>query len=332
MDVEKILEVLEQHHFIRRNRRMNNWFSIYCPFHSDGNEKKPSFGVLLQDEVRGGQVYKQGFGHCFTCGYAKSLPEMVEDILKTKSISKSGLEWLAENIPGFIAQDVEFDYLIPQELIQTAQAKYALSYIQEKISAAVPTPISEEELASYRYTVPYMYERKLTNEIIEKFDVGVDLKWIPPGRVRPVPCITFPVKDAKGTTLFLCRRSIKGKLYNYPEGVVKPVYGLDQITSEHTSIIICESIINALTCWVYGYPAVALLGTGNAYQLQQLKELGVKEYILGMDGDDAGHRATAKLHRNLKSVAIVWTMHLPEGKDINDLSREEFQEIYDNRD
>lgn len=56
-------------------------------------------------------------------------------------------------------------------------------------------------------------------------------------------------------------------------------------------------MINALTCWKWGYPSVALLGTGNSYQMQQLRELGVSEYVICMDGDDAGKRATSKIKK-----------------------------------
>ena len=96
-------------------------------------------------------------------------------------------------------------------------------------------------------------------------------------------------------------------------------------------MILVESGINALTCWVYGHPAVALMGTGNSLQLQQLKELNIPVIVTAFDGDDAGRRATSKFRRNLKSNSIVWSMILPDGKDINDLSKEEFEEIYRNR-
>lgn len=71
-----------------------------------------------------------------------------------------------------------------------------------------------------------------------------------------------------------------------------------------------------------------MLGTGNSYQIQQLQELGVHEFILAFDPDEAGRRATAKLKRALKSVAIVWEFEgIPIGKDINNLSLEEFNAL-----
>lgn len=331
MDVEKILQTLQSHELIRTNKITGNWFTVYCPFHNDGNERKPSCGVLLKDEYRNGKKYPQGLWHCFSCGAVKSMPEAITYILKQKNIKSDGLKWLSENVPGFEI-NADFDYLVPPDMMQSLSNKYAIDYIQTNLNKVSPSYVSEDELKKYRFTVPYMYERGLTDEIIEKFDVGVDMNWIPPGRKKKVPCITFPVRDSKGRTLFLCRRSIEGKLYNYPEDVVKPVYGLDMIPRGCSSLIICESIINALTCWKWGYPAVALLGTGNPYQMQQLRELGIPEFILCMDGDDAGKRATRRLKTNLSKNAIIWTIHMLDGKDVNDIDKQTFDRLYQERD
>lgn len=328
VDVEVILEKLQSFGFIRIHKQVGDYMQIYCPFHSDGNERKPSCGVLLNEQFKNGRRYPQGWTHCFTCGYAESLPDMISDLLKLKSISQTGIDWLIQNIPGFQA-DFEADYqqLIPDNLMNALTDNFAVQYLQSLTQPEVEY-ISEAELASYRFTIPYMYERRLTDEIIDKFDVGYDANWVAPGRKTPTPCVTFPVRDKDGHTLFFCRRSVQGKFFNYPTDVTKPVYGLYELPPNCKSVIICESCFNALTCWVYGRPAVALLGTGNSYQIQQLKELGVQEFILAFDPDDAGRRATNKLKKALKSVAIVWSfVGIPPGKDINDLTKEEFDAL-----
>lgn len=326
-DIYEILQKLESMGFLKLHKQVGNYMQIHCPFHSDGKERKPSCGVLLHEEVRGGKKYPRGWTHCFACHYANSLPDMITDLLKLHNVSKSGLDWLKENIPDFENVNEDFEFLIPTELMDMINENFAVSYIQS-LTKPKHKYIEESELSSYRYTVPYMYERKLTDEIIEKFDIGYDAKWIAPGRKTPTPCITFPVRDTKGNTLFFCRRSIQGKFFNYPTGVIKPVYGLYELPKGCKSVIVCESCFNALTCWVYGKPAVALMGTGNSYQIQQLKELGVQEFILAFDPDDAGNKATEKLKRDLKHVAIVWSFEgIPMGKDINDLSKEEFDSL-----
>lgn len=329
IDIDLVLSKLSELNLIRLHKKSGDWYQCYCPFHSDGNEKKPSFGILLVNQVKNGAKYPAGFSHCFSCGYANPLHKMVEDIVKQKSISSETAKWIEENIPE-LNGSLDYDKLIDNSVTQSIISNFALSDIKDRMYA--PTKyVSEEELASYRYIVPYMYERKLTDRIIEQFDVGFDKDWIPPGRKKPVPCITFPVRDAEGRTLFFCRRSVEGKLYNYPNGVTKPVYGLDQIPSDCKTLIICESIINALTLWTWGYVAVALMGTGNQYQLKQLKRLGVREFVLCMDGDEAGRKATNKLKNALKQVAIVSRIDMIEGKDVNDIDKETFDKLYEER-
>lgn len=327
MDVEKILRKLEELQYVRLSKITGDYYTVYCPFHKDGQERKPSCGVLLRDQYRNGQKYPAGFWHCFTCGAAKTMVEAVTEILKSKNIGKSGLDWLKENIDGF-EPDREFQSLIPDDLMMNVNEKFAMNYINAVVNGNKSTYVSEEELASYRFTVPYMYQRGLTDELIDMYDIGFDANHIPPGRKKPLPCITFPVRDAKGNTLFFCRRSIEGKYFNYPQEVTKPVYGLYELDRAAKRVVICESCLNALTVRKYGDQAVALLGTGNSYQIKQLRESGIREFITAFDPDEAGRKATAKLKRALKDVAIVWSFQgIPEGKDMNDLSYQEYKSL-----
>ena len=334
-DIENILHKLESFGLIRLNRPIGDWYSVYCPLpHSGGHyETRPSCGVRLHDEYKDGKLTPAGFCHCFSCGWAKSLPDTITEILKTRGIGKSGYDWLKENIPGFESENVEFDYLIPPELSQAVINKYTLDYINSQIISETKSYVPESELASYRMIVPYMYQRGLTDEIIEKYDIGYDANFIPPGRKKPMPCITFPVKDQQGNTLFLCRRSIAGKFFHYPQGVEKSVYGLYELPRGVRSVIVCESCLNALRAVSFGYNALALLGTGTSYEIDQLKQLGVQEFILCLDGDEAGQRGAAKLKRALSKIAIVWTVHMPPDKDLNDCkTKEEFDQYYNARD
>ena len=327
LDVEKVLRKLEEHQLVRLHKITGDYYTIYCPIHKDGQERKPSCGVLLHDKYRNGQSYPAGFCHCFSCGYAHTLPKTISDILKSKNISKSGLDWLKENVEGF-DEDVEYEHLVPSDLIVNLNEKFAVDYILRQTQQTPVTTISEQELASYRFTVPYMYDRGLTDEIIEKYDIGFDANHIPPGRKNKLPCITFPVRDENGNVVFICRRSIEGKYFNYPRDVEKPVYGLYELPKGIKRITICESCFNALTSVKYGEWAVALLGTGTPYQVEQIRRSGIREFILGFDPDEAGQRAIRKWKRALKDIGIVWTYEgIPEGKDLNDLSYEEFKNL-----
>lgn len=328
IDIIAMLNKLEALGLIKQAKRTGDHMMIHCPFHGDGKEAHPSCGVLLVDIVRDGKKTSAGHFNCFSCHTSKKLPDAIDFILKQHGITQDGNSWLQENVPGYNPSFTDkFDYLLPADLVESLTNRYAID-MMNSMTTRKQEFVSEEELAKYRFTVPYMYERKLTDAIIEKFDVGFQADWIPPGRKRPVPCITFPVRDMHGRTLFFCRRSIEGKLFNYPEGVTKPVYGLYELPKGIQSVVLVESCFNALTSWVYGRPALALLGTGNAYQFRQLKQLGIKHFILGFDPDEAGRRATEKIKKALSKIALISQFEgIPEGKDINNLTKEEFDAL-----
>ena len=76
-------------------------------------------------------------------------------------------------------------------------------------------------------------------------------------------CITFPVRDKNGNCLFVARRSVNYKYFNYPQTVEKPVYGiyeLYQLKKFPKEIYICESMIDCCYLWTFQRYAVALNG------------------------------------------------------------------------
>lgn len=327
-DIEKALEYMDQVHLIKLARGSSNsrWRQLYCPFHNNGQEKKPSCGCSLEAEVRNGEVYHAGFFHCFSCGAKYPLANGIKEILTLKGTSIEAHPFLKPYLEGQVQTDL--NSLIPQEMMSGLLNKYAAESLKMRVKG-VQKFVSEEELKTYRFTVPYMYQRKLTDAVIDKYDVGFDGKFVPEGRKKVLPCITFPVRDIQGRTLFICRRSIEGKFFNLPTNVEKPVYGIYELPSNTKEVIICESIFNALTCVVYGRSAVALLGTGTPYQINQLKKLGATSFVICLDNDAAGQKGTEKLKKALAGSAMIWTMTVPsDGRDVNDLTKEEFEYYY----
>ena len=264
---------------------------VSCPFHKDGQEKKPSCGIRKND----------GTLHCFTCGETCTLTELISRCFGVNDWGQFGINWLKNNFLGDILENREFNIDYNRNI-----NKNTIKYI------------TEEELDKYRYFHPYMFKRKLTEEIINKFDIGYD---------KDTECITFPVKDENGNCLFVARRSVKTKYFNYPQNVEKPVYGLYELPKNLDEVIVCESMINALTCYVYGKPAVALNGTGTDYQIEQLKKLKCRKLILALDPDNAGKKATQKIKNKLKDYKLITEYIIPTNKDVNDLSEKEFKNL-----
>ena len=281
---------------------------VCCPYHKNGQERKPSAGFRKED----------GLFHCFTCGEVHSLSEVISHCFGHNDNGVYGWNWLLKNFSTVEREerkDVKIDFQR-----NNVSNKSAVLDSNDNMQFFV----SEEELDKYRYIHKYMYERKLTDEIISLFDIGYD---------RTTHCITFPVRDASGNCLFLARRSIRSKFFNYPRGIEKPLYGLYEIYLQKEfpkEVIICESMFDALTAWVYGSFAVALNGLGNALQFKQLRELPCRELILATDNDNAGCKARERIRKNVKNKLITEFAYssYPEGaKDLNDMSLQDFQAL-----
>lgn len=284
---------------LRDFKRSGNNIQFTCPIHNHGQERKPSCGITINDtnEIKSGTV------HCFACGYTAALDEMISHCFGFDDGGNFGRKWLSKNFVNISVQ---------------SRQKIELPTSRNTVKTNKPNYVSEEELASYRYFHDYMFKRKLTEEVIEKFDVGYDPQQ---------KTLTFPVRDKTGNTLFIARRSVQTKYFHYPAGVDKPVYGVFELPNNCNEVIICESIINCLTCWVYGKHAVALNGTGTSKQYEQLKKLNCRKFICALDPDEAGQRGTQKLKNYLGKHKIITQYLIPKGKDINDLSKEEFDDL-----
>ena len=329
--VIQLVDKLDSLGYVRKKKITGDWYTIYCPFHKDGKERKPSCGVLLKSQMRNGRYVEAGWFNCFTCHHSKPLVPSVKEILRINDVAVDVTEWLKSNVPGLDVDGTgsDTDDLVPSGIMSTLTSKFALDYVVKLSTNGKDKYVSEQELEGYRFTVPYMYERGLTDEIIEKYDIGFDANHVPENSNKPVPCVTFPVRDRSGRCLFVFRRSVEGRYFNYPTNIEKPVYGLYELNPRAKVVYICESAFNLMTLVRHGMDGVALFGTGNSLQLQQLKELGAERFVLAMDPDDAGQRARDKLRKHLSKVAFVSDLNgFPTGKDLNDLTDDEFNDLY----
>ena len=288
---------------------------VCCPYHNNGRERRPSAGIRKED----------GMFHCFACGEIHSLPEVISYCFghTDDSVGKFGWQWLLRN---FATVEVE------------ERKGVALDFHRDNKCISIHNStnyVTEEELDKYRYVHPYMYQRGLTDEVIELFDIGYD---------SATKSITFPVKDINGNCLFVARRSVISKFFNYPEGVEKPLYGLYELSlvsyvtkaykqsdgsikikSGHPDeVIVCESMLDALSFWTVGKYAVALNGLGNDLQFKQLRELPCRKIILATDMDERGLAARRRIRMNLQNRKIVTEYIFPKGrKDANECIKEE---------
>ena len=309
---------------------LNGHIQFPCPMHKEGQERKPSCGITTkQVQYANGKVVPPGTVHCFACGYVDSLEGMISKLFGYET-DEFGKEWLAKN---FITMAVEERQPIKLNLERHKSNK------QEVIDTEPTEIITEEQLDSYRYIHPYMYERKLTDDIIDLFDIGYDdhFKVIKKdGSFQFYKCLTFPNRNIDGSIAFIARRSVNTKFFHYPKDVTKPVYGLYEIKQVYgdnipKDVYICESMLDALALWTHPNKiAVALNGLGTPYQFQQLLSMPFRKFILATDSDGPGMQARAKIAKALKG-RLIMQVFMPQGKkDVNACTYDEvenFEEV-----
>ena len=321
-DTQSVLDVLkfelaqkgiDRFHIFRNNGEN---IQTNCPFHKNGQERKPSFGV-------NGEIDKC---HCFSCGWAGTIEEMISELYGYQDEGNFGKRWL---IKRFNTVEIETRPNIMEGL---NYGRNNITIRNKSIFGVYPNlyrdkqrkqdtgdnqrgikEITEEELDKYRYIHPYMYSRGLTDEIIERFDIGYD---------RERKEITFPVRDIEGRCVFVAGRSTERKFFRLPKGFDKPIYCADKFRAgAYRTAYITESFLNCLTCWKYDKPAMAMIGTGNRKQYEILNKLPVREYILAFDPDEAGRKAIERFRKNVHGK-IIKELVYPDNRDINDLQEE----------
>lgn len=268
---------------------------ITCPFHKDGQERHPSCSVYAD---RNNPDVMVGTVHCFTCGAKMSLVSLVSYVLGlSENYAK---EWLTDNFSDTFIDYIDtsvFDFEKPEPI----------TYLDETI------------LNEYNFYHPYMEKRKLTRDVISRFKIGYDMD---------SQSLTFPVWDEHNNLVMVTKRSVNSKNFFIPASKNKPVYLLNYIINNNiTEVTVAESQINTLTLWGWGIPAIGLFGTGSKYQYNILKKSGIRVYHLAFDGDEAGRKAIDRFIQNMPKDVMIDIVSIPNGKDINDLSFEEYRNL-----
>lgn len=300
---EPIINILKKCKNELTNGKLSNiidngsWVSIPCPFHSDGHEKHNSCGVVSDPNSN----LEYGTFNCFTCKQKGGLYHLIGACFGYSD--NFGKQWLIKNFgKPIMTRKLEIPKIeLPK--------KETIVYNNDSV------------LESFQSWHPYMKERKLTSAVIEKFKIKYDPN---------TQCIIFPVWDENGNYLFYTSRNVNYKMFNIPKGIEKPVYLLNFATSNDIKkLIVCESQLNALTCYSYGYPAIALFGsTLTNYQREILNHSGIRTYILALDGDEAGKNGITRFKEMIRKDVLVEVVNLPQGKDVNDLTQEEFTSLF----
>lgn len=273
---------------------------ISCPVHSDGLESNPSCRIYTPTDH---QTLEAGYAHCFSCGFHGSLAETITALFDQDDV-KFGEDWLIER---FCDTLINYEVHLPEIILDSKQSRKYLN---------------EDTLKKYDFYHPYMWKRKLTKDVVDRFRVGYDMER---------KAITFPVYDEKHRLVMVTARSVENKRFYIPADTEKPVYLLYDILERGiTTVMVTESQINCLYARSLGYDSIGLFGTGSASQLQTLKRSGIRHYILAFDGDAAGRKGAARFKAAMGDSVFITDLLLPKGKDLNDLSPDEVQALITN--
>lgn len=269
---------------------------VTCPSHKDGYESHPSCGIYCGNSPD----IEYGTTHCFTCGFGGPLYHFVAECFERSD--EFGKQWLIERF-GELYEDRTLNL----ESIELDNHSDEVECLDESIL---------ETMQSFH---PYMSKRNLSREICEKFKVKYESK---------THSIVFPVWDEHDNFIMCTRRSVDNKTFIIDANKEKPVYLYNYIKNNNIhEVTVVESQINCLTLWGWNWPSVALFGTGTRHQYDVLNKSNIQHYYLALDGDSAGDKGIKRFLDNIRDDVFVDIILIPRGKDVNDLTFEEFNKL-----
>ena len=293
-------------------------FVCVCPFHDD---KNPSMSVSPS----------RGIFHCFSC--------------------KAGGDAIK-----FVMDYEKLSYPEAVEKIASLQ-NFTLNYVRGGEPAKENKHILENANAFYRsllYKTPaaveYLYSRGITDELIDKFELGFapesaqTIRLLQNDQIEPkealevgivkqnengiyasfINRITFPIYTHAGRLVGFGGRTISGnpaKYVNSPQSAVFDkstlFYGYHLAKREiftKNQIIITEGYMDVIMLHKAGFSnAVAVLGTALTTKHLPLLKRGEISVVLCFDGDDAGINAATKSALLLAQNEIDGSVVIIEG-------------------
>ncbi len=328
--VEKadIVNIINQYVVLKKN---GNSFVGICPFHED---KKPSMSVSPSKKV-----FK-----CFSCGASG---DVVTFISKFKNISiNSAMREIGATLGIAVAntsRDIEN---------QKNQKYYDIIKAANEFYRFYLYNTDDGKLA-----LDYLYNRKLNNEIISRFGIGLSchddllaktliaknhlpLNIAEAGLIRGTnpyydvfkDRIMFPIKDLEGNFVGFSGRvflpnSPESKYMNSSETVVFKksfiLYNYSDalpICKTKNKVYLFEGFMDVIAAYRAGIDnAVASMGTSlTIQQIQAIKKI-TDNVIICYDSDGPGINATIKaIHMFVQNKMNVQIVSIPNGKDADE--------------
>ncbi len=310
-------------------------YAVHCPFHDD---KTPS---CMISPVK--NVY-----HCFGCGAKGSV---IDWTMKTQGVGfRHAVEILRDD--SSLAATTASTTPIKQSTVPKLEAPITENVEDQKALQQV-IDYYHQTLKQSPEALAYLAKRGLDDaELIDHFKLGYanrtlglrlpqknrkagaemreQLKRIglyrENGREHFNGSIVFPVMDMNGVIGEVYGRKTRDDLrkgtpkHTYLPGEHLGVFNREGLANAE-EVILCESIIDALTFWRWGFRHVTCSYGTNGFTdeiLQTLIDCGVKRVLIAYDRDEAGNTAAEKLAPVLLDNGIdAFRILLPKTMDVN---------------
>ncbi|NHB98727.1 CHC2 zinc finger domain-containing protein [Photorhabdus stackebrandtii] len=305
-------------------------YVLLCPFHE---EKTPSMVISPAKNLY----------HCFGCDAGGSVLDWV---MKTKGLS---LRRAVEQLRGILGDNPSVAPLVqPDEPAMLADDDAGRQALLSRVVG-----FYHHTLLNAPEALAYLEKRRLNHpELVARFKLGfanrtlayrLPIKAVQAGaqiraRLRAVGLmrdsghehftgsLVIPVIDPNGQIREIYGRKITDRLRSgtplhlYLPGAHGGIWNEPALISSG-AVILCESLIDALSFWVAGHRHVTAAYGVNGFtdeMRQAFQRHGVKQVLIAYDNDPAGNEAAVKLAAELTAVGItVFRVVFPEGMDAN---------------
>ncbi|WOA50897.1 CHC2 zinc finger domain-containing protein [Dickeya solani] len=301
-------------------------FVVLCPFHQ---EKTPSMVISPEKNLY----------HCFGCDAGGSVLDWV---MKTEGLSlprtvdklrrELGSVPAAEPLPPVadIANEQERQALLHRVTgfyhHTLLNAPEAIAYL-EKRRLNHPELVAAFKLGFANRTLGYrLPSKKLKDGAAIRAQLQAIGVMRNSGHEHLAGSLVVPVIDSHGQVRELYGRKLCDKLragtpkHLYLPGPHGGVWN-EQALVASKSVILCESLIDAMSFWVAGYRNVTAAYGVNGFtdeMRQAFIRHGVKQVLIAFDNDEAGDDGAAKLASALAAEGITpFRIVFPAGMDAN---------------
>ena len=305
---------------VKLEKRGRDWVGL-CPLHDDTD---PSLVVTPA----------KGLWNCL--GACQTGGTVIDWVMRREGVSfRHAVERLLER-EGRVPEDLELDPEASDDELLGAVASF---YHETLLSAAEATD--------------YLERRGLNDPaLIDGFGLGLANRTLgyrlPPSRLKAgerirsrlqelgvlrksghehlAGSLVVPIRNGAGKVVQLYGRKVTAGLrkgtpqHLYLPGPHRGIWNREALT-EHDELILCESLIDAMTLWSAGYRNVtAAYGTnGFTSELADALKAHMKRVLIAFDRDQAGDQAAKRVAEQLMADGVeCYRVQLPRGMDVNE--------------